>query len=236
MSNPIALTKRVDQAHLGLELTAAGVTTGLSITNTHILCSGPIWNGMDEGQREAELALIAATVANHQPSTLTEAQLSVAPHERTFLQECMALPAITNLSIEYPSAYPGKVVIFHNSLNSANKNSLVQIALAHDPSAAAYLSVSASSTIVVNANGVSTGVVTVTDSRGAAASGKTVRLRVIGSVSVQVDADAFVLDGAGQASMTFGPSTTITGEVGLEVYYESNEADPASFKVRFGTP
>jgi len=87
----------------------------------------------------------------------------------------------------------------------------------------------------VAANGVATGIVTVTDSRGADALGKTVRLRIPGNVKVQVNSDAFVLDGSGEAVAVFGPSSGISGEIDLEFYYVGGEADPASFKVRFGT-
>lgn len=79
----------------------------------------------------------------------------------------------------------------------------------------------------VAGDGVSTGDITVTDSRGPAASGKTVQIGV-GQV-VQLSSVSLVLDGSGQAAVTFGPSPssgTVSGKIGLTFGYESGEAEP----------
>jgi len=90
--------------------------------------------------------------------------------------------------------------------------------------------------LVVAADGEDTAAVTITDSRGAAAAGNTVKLRVPPNVGVAVDADAFALDGSGQAVATFGPSSVITGQMVMEFLYENKTADPITLIVRFGTP
>jgi len=84
-------------------------------------------------------------------------------------------------------------------------------------------------------DGIATGTVTVSDSRGAAASGNTVKLLVPVGSYVPADADSFTLDGSGDATVTFGPCTGCIGILSLAFYYDSGETDSIPFTVRFGS-
>lgn len=79
----------------------------------------------------------------------------------------------------------------------------------------------ASPPLEVVGDGVSTGSITLTDSRGAAAAGKTMTLRVFGTVIV--DAVSKVLDANGQAVFTFGPSPS-AGYISPLAQFEFNYA------------
>lgn len=224
------LTKRIDEAAFTKELVAAGVVS-FNIGDDRVYLTG----SLTPQAITSRLATIAAVEAAHAPTTFTEASLASAPHVKLLISEITALGDVVVNGIEHPNLYPGTICVSHNPLPEDRRAAVRAVAEAHDPAVFPALSVDTAST-VVSPDGVATDTVTVTDSRGAAASGKTVRLKLPASVTVQVDSDAFVLDGAGQATATFGPSTAITGEIGLEFYYVSGEADPVSFKVRFGTP
>ena len=89
--------------------------------------------------------------------------------------------------------------------------------------------------LVIAGDGVATSAVTVSDPRGAAASGKTVKLSIPPGVLVKVDADSFVLDASGDAVATFGPCTGCLGDTKLSFYYTSGEADPVALNLRFGS-
>ena len=93
----------------------------------------------------------------------------------------------------------------------------------------------ATSPLVVAGDGVASSAVVVTDPRGAAAAGKTVKLRIPEGVFVPVDGDSVVLGAAGTGTFTFGPLSGCLGDVVLELYYESGEADPAPLTLRFGS-
>jgi len=88
--------------------------------------------------------------------------------------------------------------------------------------------------LIIPGDGVATSAVTITDPRGAAASGKTVKLRVPPGVYMPVSGETFVLDAAGQAVVTFGPLVGCLGDVPLEFYYANGEVDSMSFVLHFG--
>jgi hypothetical protein len=234
MGNHHTLTKNVDHGELATELATAGVTAGISIDHQKIYCSGPIWDAMDAAARTAELALIASTEASHSPTTITEVTLNTAPHIQALLDELVAVAGVTNVSVGLPTAYPGTAVIYHNSLTAGEQTNLSTAATSHDASSIPSLSVNTASQVIA-ADNVDTGTVTVTDSRGAAAAGKTVRLRIPAGGSAGADADSFVLDGAGQATVTFQATTVLTGDLTFAFYYANGEADEVEFTVRRGT-
>lgn len=88
--------------------------------------------------------------------------------------------------------------------------------------------------LVITGDGVATDTLQVTDSRGAGASGKTVKLMLPGAY-IKVDADSATLDGSGQALFTFGPLSGCTGTLHLSVYYNNGEANSQPFTLRFGS-
>ena len=230
MSNSYALTKRVDQDEFIAELVAGGVVLGINIDSTKVYLLG----APDQATLDAQLALIGPIETAHAPTTISEAALSTAPHVTKFLEECLAVSGVGAVSVELPSSYPGTAVLIHNSLDETERANLIAAAEAHDASTIPSLSFDTPSQVIA-ADGVATGTVTVTDSRGASASGKAVRLRIPSGGSAGVDADSFVLDGSGQATATFQATTTYTGELTFMFFYDSGEADTVTFTVRRGT-
>ena len=85
------------------------------------------------------------------------------------------------------------------------------------------------------ADGIATGTVIVADTRAQAAAGKLVKLRISTGGSAGVTTDCITLDASGQGTFIFGATTVFTGELTFEVYYENDEADPATFTVRRGS-
>ncbi len=228
------LTKCVDTDLLITELASAGVIVGYSIDHEKITLMGSFWDAMDAPTQAAELALVAGVEAAHAPLTVTEVTLTDAPHPFVLSQELLAVTGVTSVTCQLPQTYPGTLVIRHNLLTVGEQANLTAAALAHDHDAVPTLSVDTAAQVIA-ADGVATGTVTVTDSRGAGASGLTVRLTIPPGGSAGVDADSFVLDGAGQATATFQATTLLTGELTFEFYYASGEADSVTFTVRRGT-
>jgi hypothetical protein len=93
------------------------------------------------------------------------------------------------------------------------------------------------SSITIANDGVATGTVTVTDSRGASASGKVVNLDWNGIL--YSDANSLTLNGSGQGTVTLGPcpSGECTGKKGTVLTFSSDtEADfvlPVTCTVKF---
>jgi hypothetical protein len=188
---------------------------------------------MAPAAKAAELALVAATEAAHAPDTVTEVVLTSAPHGPFLNAELLALPGVTRISVSRPPVFPGTVVIRHNALTANEQTSLTAAALAHDASAVPALSVDGADPRVFDPG--SLGTVVVSDSRGAAAKGKTVRIRIPPGGSAGIDGDSYTLNAAGQAALTFQGGTGFTGELTFEAYYASGEADSVIFTVRRGT-
>ena len=234
MANSHSLTVPVDHAELISELRTAGVTAGISIDDTKIILSGDIWDAMTPAEQTAELALVAATESAHSATTCTKVNLTSAPHYSKLMEELLAVAGVTEVGIFYPDSYPGDITICHNSLTSQQQIDLTTAAQNHDASAIPSLSVNTGA-LVVAADGVATGTITVTDSRTTGANGKTVKLRIPNNLSVKVDADSYTLDANGSAVLTFGPQDYPSGACCLELYYTSGEADEVKFSVRFGT-
>jgi hypothetical protein len=89
--------------------------------------------------------------------------------------------------------------------------------------------------LVVECDGVTTAVVTITDPRGADAVGKTVKVLIPGGVYIPISADSIVLDSNGEGAVTVGPMSGCLNGVQLLFYYDSGEADAASLSLRFGS-
>lgn len=87
---------------------------------------------------------------------------------------------------------------------------------------------------VIAANNSATGTVVITDSRGADANGKTVKIKILAGGGA-IDGDSYVLAGAGQATINFQATNFFTGELRFLAYYDSGETDPVGFTVRRGS-
>jgi len=222
------LTKRIDKETFTAELVAKGVVS-FNINSTAVYLTGE----MTDEARSARLAHVAEVEAAHEALTFTKVTLKSAPHTKSFTAEIEALGVI-GVGLEHPITYPGVGYVLHNPADSTLRASIKAAAEAHNPAAFSTLSVDISA-LVISPDGVATGSIRLSDSRSVAAAGKTVRLR-LPPWGVAVDSDTFVLDGAGRAIATFGPSGIITGKMDLEFYYENSEADPVQLSVRFGTP
>lgn len=228
MANHHILTKRVEHGELVPQLISGGVTYAISIDGTKISLRG------DAAGMAAQLALVATVETAHQPSTITEVTLTAPPHVKKFIEECEAAASTTINCVETPSSYPGPVVISHNTLTSGEQTNLATAATDHDASTIPSLAVDTASQ-VIDADGVATGTVTITDSRGNSANGKTIKIKLPPGSGADIDADSLVLAGMGQATANFQTTTTFTGELEFEAYYANGEADPVTFKVRRGT-
>jgi len=88
--------------------------------------------------------------------------------------------------------------------------------------------------LTIAPDGVATGTVTVTDSRGASASGKVVKLKIPPNAYVKVDVEEVTLNGSGQGVFTFGPLDGCLGESSLVFYYDTEEADAQTCILKFG--
>ena len=89
--------------------------------------------------------------------------------------------------------------------------------------------------VLVDGDGVDTGTTTISDSRGASADGKVVKVTIPQNAFCMIDADSYTLDSSGDAVITFGPLAGCTGEISISIGYESDEADPVMVIIRFGT-
>lgn len=221
------LTKRIDMESFVAELVAVGVPS-FNIDGNKVYLTGE----MTDDARAARLQHIANVEAAHIPTTCTKVYLTTMPHISSFMAEIEAL-GTTSVGLEHPPTYPGYGYVIHGSASASLRASIKTTAEAHNPGLFPKLAVDTTS-LVVSGDGVATGTMQVSDSRGVGAAGKTVRLRIPPNVTVSVDADSFVLDGAGRATATFGPFSGITGNLDLQFYYASGEADPVNAVVRFG--
>ena len=235
MSNTHTFTKRINHSEFVDELVTAGVTAAYNMNNVELMFHGSVWDAMDEAEKTAELALVATSETTHSPTTITEVTLATAPHVNKFFEKCLAVSGVTNIGAEWPSSYSGTAVLIHNSLTAEEQANLVTAAEAHDPSTVPSLAVDGSDPRVYAADGVATGSVVITDSRGAAANGKTVKVRIPTGGGAAIDGDSYVLAGVGRAIVAFQTTTTFTGELEFEAYYANGEADPVKFTVRRGT-
>jgi len=234
MSNFHPLTKRADTGELAGELLAAGVTSGIGIDNVNVYLGGDAWDAMDADAKAAELALVAETELAHTPTTKSEATLAAAPHVGKLLEECSAVSGVTGLGVELPESYPGTAYLTHDSLTLGERANLVAAAEAHDATTVPSLAVDIPSQ-VVGADGIDTGAVVITDSRGAAVNGNTIKIRIPVGGGAAINGDSFALAGAGQATVLFQTTTTFTGELEFEAYDPLGVADPVKFIVRRGS-
>ena len=233
------LTKAIHHETFVAELLTEGVTSRVAIGSSRVTLSGPLWEGPStpevDALRAAELAMVATVETAHAPDTVTEATISAHPHGPALNAELLALPGVTRVSAHRPVNVPGVAVIHHNPLTTAQQAALKTAVEDHDASAIPALSVVAEDQVIA-ADDLATGTVTVSDSRGAAAEGKTVRIRIPLGGGGGIDGDSYVLDASGDAVVTFGATGAFTGEMTFEAYYENGEADSALFTVRRGTP
>lgn len=234
MSNFHTLTKRIDHQELIAEMITEGVTCGIAIDHEKIYMTGAVWDAMDGSARTAELAMVSTAEAAHVPTTCTLKNLTSAPHIKKLLEECSASTGVTNMGIEFPSSYPGDIIMLHNSLSSGDQTTLGTTAADHDASTIPSLAID-TATQVIAANNSDTGTVVITDSRGASANGNTVKIKIPSGGGADIDGDSYTLAGVGQATVTFQATTVFTGELEFEAYYADDSADPITFKVRRGT-
>lgn len=235
MSNYHTLTKKVDHEEFVAAMIAEGVTAGINIDHEKVTLGGIIWDAMDAAAQTAELVKVSNAEAAHTPTTLTKVSLDAAPHLAKFTEECLAVAGVDSVMIEQPGVYPGTGVVHHNSLSAGEQANLVAAAEAHDPTSVPSLSVDGMDPRVYAADDVTTGATVITDSRGAEASGKTVKVRIPAGGACAIDADSYVLDGLGQATINWQTTNQVSGEMEFEAYYANGEADPFKFIVKRGT-
>jgi len=84
-------------------------------------------------------------------------------------------------------------------------------------------------------DGVATGQLNVTDSRGAGAAGKVVLVEFPAAV-VMADADQLTLNGSGYATLTIGPMAGCSGPLAFRFYYANGEAVDGQGSVQFVAP
>jgi len=235
MSNTHILTKTIDHELFLADLSAAGVTSGVAIGGNKVFLNGPVWDAMSDGEKAAELSRVAAAESAHSPNTVTEVEVDARPHLGKLQNELMDIAGVTNITVACPvGEFPATLVIRHNPLDESARSCLRNTVLTHDASAVGRLIVDNASQVIA-ADGEAYGTVKVGDTRGAAAEGKTVRLRIPPGGSAGVGADRVVLDADGEATVTFQPTSTYTGELTFEFYYDNAESDPVQFAVRRGT-
>lgn len=90
--------------------------------------------------------------------------------------------------------------------------------------------------LMVTGDGVATGTVTVSDSRGAGASGKVINMMYPTSILQLSPTPTATLDGSGAAVITFGPSPSagvVTGKVPVEFSYATDEGAPITGKMSY---
>lgn len=88
---------------------------------------------------------------------------------------------------------------------------------------------------VLAADNVATGTVVITDSRGAGANGKVVKVKIPAGGGAAIDGDSYTLAGVGQATITFQATDQFTGGLTFKAYFANGEAAPVEFTVRRGT-
>jgi len=228
MSNVVALTKSVDKGELYAQMVSAGVASSVKIDARGVCLYGPAWDAMDAAAQAAELAKVTAAMAAHAPTTVTETTISQAPHAEKFASELTAVAGVTSVAYELPSAYPGTCRVFHNPLTSGQQAALAAAITAHDPSAVPSLSLDVSD-LQVSGNNVATGTITVTDSRGAGASGVLVDV-VPPQQPIALDKTQITLDASGVGTLVFGPSPAtgyVSGKMPVGFRYNSGIGDGA---------
>lgn len=113
---------------------------------------------------------------------------------------------------------------------TVDENSVIKATLLSDIEGATEPTLSLdTSTLSVTADGVSSGTITVTDSRGASASGKVVTLDV--HHMMPVDTLTVTLNGSGQGTFTFGPTTLRCNS--CELVFGSDETEVVRATVAF---
>ncbi len=85
----------------------------------------------------------------------------------------------------------------------------------------------------VAAYGLASGTITVTDTRGVGASGKTIRVRETGGRILFADAASKALDASGKATWTFGPTGQANLPAAMEFYYDTNEGPGVAASVEY---
>jgi len=235
MHNYHTLTKLVDHMQLIAELKNGGVTTGISINHEWISLNGEIWDNMDDSARREELTRVATIEGAHAPTTITEVPVALEPHAKKLQEQCETATGGKKVSIYRPNSYPGTIVLRHQTLAEDTRAALVEVVKNHDASVVPILSVDTAEKVIAS-DGVTTGEVIISDSRGASAEGNTIKVIISAYGTAGITADSFVLDGEGQAAISFGAVSLPTGALTFVVLDPTGEADPVSFRVRRGTP
>lgn len=231
MSNHYTLTKPVEIDPLVTELRSAGVTLGINIYGDTLELHDP----NDPPTLASQMAIVATVVTAHVSTITTEVPNVLDPPHVVALTKAIEALGATGVAVQVPASYPGTVVVQHNPANSGIRSSITATVLSHNAATRPFLSVSVSS-IVVPADGSTQDTVTISDSRGAAASGLTVKIIIPAGSSPTMDADSYTLDAAGQAEITFGSTSDPTGDIEIVICYTSDEADAVKLTVRRGTP
>jgi len=227
--NSYKLTKRVDKVAFANELRAAKIGQ-FNIDDSYVHLVGDL----TPQAITSRLAKIAQAESNHVPIAFTEVAVNVQPHFPSLKRDLEAV-GISGIGFELPESYPGTLVVIHGRIDPALKSSIEATVAAHDPNSFPRLMADVASDVVVAPDGTATRNVVITDSRGSSAAGNTIRLRLKTNVSIPVNGDTFTLDGSGKATVVFGPSSSVTGNIGVELYYDDDQAEPVLLTVRFGS-
>jgi len=235
MNNLVALSNPVDITSLLSELKAGGVTCDVSVDTHYVHLLGSNWNAMTDPERTAERDIVTSVLSSHSPRNITSVVVTVAPHPEALQAACRAAPGVTKVAVHRPSTVPGNVVLYHNALTSSQQDALAQVVTNHDPTLVPSLSVDGDDVRVYAADNVTAGTVVVTDSRGAGASGKIVKLIIPMGGDGDVDVDHITLDVNGKGNFNFLETTRFTSVLVFKAYLDDNSGDPVVFTVRRGT-
>ena len=120
---------------------------------------------------------------------------------------------------------------------TVDENSIVKATMLTNVNAATPASLSLDSDDVsVIGDGVATGSIVVTDSRGAAANGKVVKIRIEHGGLIKLTGLPLTLAGVGQATLTIGESARAnecSSDYILGFYYADGSAKPTQATVRY---
>jgi hypothetical protein len=102
-----------------------------------------------------------------------------------------------------------------------------------DHPAPGALSHDAPDLLLIAGDGVATAAITISDPRGAEASGKVIAFATAAPF-LPMGVAPLVFDSLGKASVTFGPLMGSMRETSVTFYYKSREVDPTTLRLKIG--